>query len=233
MGPISTKTNLTVESTALTIKKKPEPEIVLPEKLWDKYSKRSITAHHQLVKAIYKLIEIKDMRTANHCRAVAYYSECIGIYLGLKAKDVELLKDAAMLHDIGKIMVDLAILNKQDKLTSRELLQIQCHSEIGMRILSGFHLNEEIVDAAWHHHERWDGNGYPDGLNGANINLFTRIICVSDALEAMSAKRPYDNPLPFEKIISELTEGAGAQFDPLIAEGARDLLLKRQIDIMG
>lgn len=233
MGSAKNKTTLTAVPATNKYPDKPNPEIILPEKLWDKYSKNNSSAHHQLVKAIYKMIEVKHMQTANHCRAVAYYSECMGIYLGLKSKDVELLKDAAILHDVGKIMVDLAVLNKRGHLTSRELLQMQRHAEMGMRILSGFHLSEEIVDAAWHHHERWDGNGYPDGVNGADISLFTRIISVSDALEAMSSKRPYDEPLPFEQIISELTEGAGAQFDPVIAEGAKELLLKHQIDIMG
>lgn len=210
-----------------------EGEIILPEKLWDKYSKRSASAHHRLVKAIYKQIEVKDMRTANHCRAVSYYSECIALNIGLCQNKVDILKDAALLHDVGKIMVDLVVLNKRKPLTSRELLQIQRHAEMGMHILSGFHLGDEIVDAAWHHHERWDGSGYPDGLAGEDINLLTRIISVADALEAMSAERPNAGPLPFNKIVQELSNGSGNQFDPKLAESAKQLLLSKHMKIMG
>ena len=210
-----------------------ETEIVLPENLWDKYSEKSTNAHHRLVEAIFKQIEIKDINTANHCRAVAYYSECIGICMGLDKRELSLLKDAAMLHDIGKLMVDLVVLNKKGTLDDRERLQMQRHAEIGMRILAGFHLSDKITDAAWHHHERWDGTGYPDGLKGENISLITRIVSISDALEAMSAVRPYNGPLPFQQIIQELTHGAGRQFDPELAQKARGLLMDKKMQIMG
>lgn len=212
---------------------KKNAEIVLPENLWDKYSEKNTTSHQLLVKAIFKQIEIKDMNTASHSRAVAYYSECIGICLGITDKKLSLLKDAALLHDTGKIMVDLVILNKKGSLDGRERLQMQRHAEMGMRALCGFHLSDAITDAAWHHHERWDGAGYPDGLKGEEINLFTRIVSISDALEAMSAARPYNRPLPFDQIIQEISAGAGKQFDPKLAKKVKHLLEKGKIQIMG
>lgn len=208
-------------------------EILLPERLWDKYSAQCMTSHHRLVKGIFKQIEIKDMNTANHSWAVAYYSECIGIYLRLDQKKRALLKDAAMLHDTGKIMVDLSILNKKQPLNNRERLQLQRHAELGMRSLSGFHLNDEIIDVAWHHHERWDGTGYPDGLKGKDINLLTRIVSIADALEAMSAARPYSESLSLERIICELREGTATQFDPDLVKIAIFLLEKKKMQLMG
>lgn len=210
-----------------------QAEIILPERLWDKYSANSANTHHELVKAIFKQIELKDMNTANHSRAVAYYSECIGICIGLETNKMARLKDAALLHDTGKIMVDLVVLNKKHPLNERERLQMQRHAELGMRALSGFHLSDEITDAAWHHHERWDGTGYPDGLRGEDIPLLTRIVSISDALEAMSAKRPYSRSLPLIRIRQELAEGTGKQFDPILAEAVQRLLDNGKMKLMG
>lgn len=198
---------------------------------WDKYSKESLKEQHKLVKKLFEIIMIKDAQTTNHCRAVKYYSECIGKGCGLTSDEIKILKDAALLHDIGKITVDLAILHKPDRLLPAEKLQIRTHTEKGMKILEAFHLDVAIVDAAWHHHERIDGKGYPDGIK--DISYYTRIISVADVIDAMSAQRPYREPASIKNILSELEMVSGTQLDTDICKVAKNMLEAEKIRIMG
>lgn len=210
-----------------------EPEIVLPERIWDKSSKTNDSMHRQLIQALSKQIEIKDMRTASHCKAVRYYSECIGLHYGLPLTVLQVLKDAALLHDIGKIMVDLQILNKRGPLNNREQLQMHSHAEKGMWTLEAFHLNDLIVDAAWHHHEWFNGSGYPDGLKRQDICITTRIITLADAMDAMSASRPYREPFDSTEIMRQLEDGAGKQFDAQLVKITQKLLTEGKMEILG
>lgn len=178
----------------------------------------------RVVDSLYNCIDLKDPKLARHCQAVASYSVRIASALGYKQKELKKLSDAALLHDVGKIMVDTVILNKQGQLTDREFLQIRGHSERGMRILAGFRVGDLATDVAWHHHERWDGQGYPDGLKTEEINRLTRIVSVADSIDAMAENRPYRNHLNDEEIITQLTVGSGKQFDPEIAEAAIKLI---------
>lgn len=177
----------------------------------------------RIVDALFNCIDLKDPKLARHCQAVAAYSLHIASAMGL-GHDLRKLREAALLHDIGKLMVDTAILNKQGSLTDREFLQVRGHSERGMRFLSFFRLGDIATDVAWHHHERWDGQGYPDGLKENEIHQFTRIVTVADAVDAMAENRPYRNHLSDDEIISQLSAGIGRQFEPDIAETAIRLI---------
>jgi len=174
--------------------------------------------------SLLDLIDLKDPKLTKHSKAVAGYAEKIGIRLGVEKKRLPVLKEAGLFHDIGKIMIDSAILNKKDAFTTRETAVIQCHSERGMRILSSFQMKEAIIDVAWHHHERWDGEGYPDGLKEEEIGYFTRIISVADCIDAMADNRPYRRHLSDKEIIEQLEKAKGTQLDPQITEVAIQLI---------
>lgn len=183
-----------------------------------------------LTNTLYAIMDLKDPYTARHCEFVAKCSGLIGRELNLTENQIKNLEHAAYLHDIGKIMVDVWILNKHEPLTDREMMQIYTHSEKGMRILTLFGFSSTVVDVAWHHHERWDGGGYPDGLRRKSINLLTRIVSVSDAVAAMAEDRPYKKHLADEEIIKELEKGKGKQFDPDLAEIAISLIKGKRLN---
>ena len=168
--------------------------------------------------------------TANHCESVSRYSLIIGKELNLPGDQLDKLNQAALLHYIGKIMVDNCVLNKKKPLTERDFLQIRSHSEKGMRILTQFHMNDFVIDAAWHHHERWDGGGYPDGIQEESIPLITRIVCIADALDAMTEDRPYRKHLSDDEIIKQIERGRGSQFDPEISDIVIKLIKEKKLN---
>jgi putative two-component system response regulator len=175
----------------------------------------------ELREAIFNFIDLKDKYTAQHCLNVAGYAGKIARMAGFSERGALIVKHAGLLHDIGKVLIDKSILLKKGRLTEAEFYQMQSHPEKGMRCLSMFDLREEIVDAAWHHHERYDGKGYPDGLSGTGIMLPTRIITVCDIVDAMRSSRPYSKGKSLDEIIDELERVRGEQTDP----GITDLMI--------
>ena len=133
-------------------------------------------------------------------------------------KDIDLIALAGLLHDIGKIGIPESILDKPGKLTKEEYEIVKRHPEIGAEILSSIRQFEEVVPAIRHHHERYDGRGYPDGLKGEEIPVMARIIAVADAFDAMLSKRPYRDALSLNSAVKELQRNKGSQFDPQIVD---------------
>lgn len=182
-----------------------------------------------IIEILVSIIELKDPATARHCRSVAKYALAIGKELGLPGDKLDKLNQAAVLHDIGKILVDCRVLNNGEKLSDREFMEIKNHAAMGMRILSLFSFPSCVIDVAWHHHEKWDGTGYPDGLSGESIHFLTRIVSVADALDAMTEDRPYREHLTDNKIVEQLETERGKQFDPEIANAAIRLIREKRI----
>lgn len=142
----------------------------------------------------------KDDYMRGHSYRVAEYSALIAKQLGWSEHEVENLRNAAYLHDIGKIGVPDTILNKPTRLTDEEFAAIKSHTVMGADILKDITLLDHLVDIARNHHERYDGKGYPDGLVGEEIPLSARIVCVADSYDAMKSRRIYRNALPDEEI---------------------------------
>ena len=216
-----------MDTTAQTV------SIRVPAAYWEKYGKTNVHPQKELVRALYKLIEIKDMKTANHCKAVAHYAKCLGADLGLSSDELDLIHHAGMVHDIGKIMVDNVTLYQTDVLSPNEIHQLNEHTRKGMQILETFHLADSIVDAAWHHHERWDGKGYPDGFKGNSIRFMTQIISVADSLDAMSTNRVYRKALSFDEIIEELKKASDTQLNAEICQVAIRMLENDELHRLG
>jgi two-component system, response regulator RpfG len=164
--------------------------------------------------------EHKDQETGNHVSRVAHYSRMLSMLLGESDEQQEILLNASPLHDVGKIGIPDSILLKPGKLTQAEWKIMKTHPLMGYEILknteSPFLKAGAII--AKTHHEKYDGSGYPDGLKGEEIHLFGRIVAIADVFDALTAKRPYKDPWPFDKAVELVKEEKGKQFDPVIVE---------------
>ena len=177
---------------------------------------RDLLIISQSIMTFTNFIDAKDPYTKGHSMRVAMYAREIAKRMGLSDEKSQDLYFEALLHDAGKIGIPDAILTKPGKLTDEEYSIIKTHTTIGNEILSNFTAIPEIRDGAHYHHERYDGKGYPSGIKGEDIPLNARIICVADSYDAMSSYRSYRKSYDNEKIISELQNNSGTQFDPKI-----------------
>lgn len=169
------------------------------------------------IKALAKALDAKDQYTHSHSENVTKYAMLIAREMGLSEEDINNIKDACELHDIGKIGIDDYILNKAGKLTKEEWDQIKLHPQKGAEILKPLKFLNGIVDVVVQHHEKYNGSGYPDGLKAEQIKLGARIIAVADAYDAMASERPYrKKAFSKEEAISEIKKHSGTQFDPKV-----------------
>lgn len=174
---------------------------------------------HSFAESLGNAIDAKDHCTCLHSEEVAIISQAIGMQLDLSKLETRLLHIAGHLHDIGKIGVPDAILKKSGALTDDEYAEIKRHPQLGAEIVApvmGAVGNGEIVKVILHHHERFDGRGYPDGLKMYDIPLGARIIAVADSFSAMLQNRPYRAAMTYEDAVTEIVQCAGTQFDPEI-----------------
>ena len=172
----------------------------------------------QTAEALAAAIDKKDKYTHGHSARVAMYSNQIAREAGKSAEECEKVYFAALLHDVGKIGVPDAIINKEGKLTDEEFAQITLHPVYGNQILTSIQQSPYLSIGAHYHHERYDGRGYPEGLKGNDIPEIARIISVADAYDAMASKRSYRDAIPQQKVREELVKGMGTQFDPEFAK---------------
>lgn len=170
-----------------------------------------------MVRALVRAVEAKDFYTRWHSEQVAHYAVHLAQRLGLEAKTVESIRIAALLHDVGKIGVPDHILVKPGPLTEEEFAIVRRHPGMGAEILSHIAMLDQEAVLVRHHHERWDGGGYPEGLFGDQTPLGARLIQISDSIDAMLMERTYKRCYSPEKMIDELVRCAGKQFDPVLA----------------
>ncbi|MCX5679779.1 MAG: PAS domain S-box protein [Candidatus Omnitrophica bacterium] len=203
---------------------KEEPNIV---SLKDKIIKLTTRGNQSVAEAIFafaKTIELKDSYTGAHVDDTMRYAVKIAEKLGLEDNEVETVKYAAALHDLGKVGIPEAILHKTEKLTEEEFEIIKKHPQIGVDIIRPIHFLHDIIPAIFHHHEHWDGTGYPGGLKAEMIPLGARIVSVADAYQAMISDRPYRKAFAQEKAAEILRKNSGTQFDPSIVSAFLEIL---------
>ncbi|HTR78306.1 MAG TPA: HD-GYP domain-containing protein [Gemmatimonadaceae bacterium] len=175
--------------------------------------------NRELLELMVKSIEARDPYTSGHSRRVHHYSVIIARALGRSPREIERVGQAALLHDIGKIHEKYApILKKEDRLTPEEWQIMQQHPADGAELIATMSGLKDLVAPVRHHHENWDGSGYPDGLAGERIPLMSRIIMFADTIDAMTSERPYRLPMQPEQVRHELVRCRGKQFDPQIAD---------------
>lgn len=191
--------------------------------LSDTYEKLE-RAYLDSVQTLRYTVEAKDPYTRGHSDRVSEYSVLLGEKLGLSETDLNTLRIGGLFHDIGKIGIPDSILLKEAKLSDDEYSQIKNHPSIGVHILQNASIFQDMIPIVKHHHERFDGHGYPSQLAGENIPYLARIAAVADTFDAMTSKRSYRNALPLDVVKEEIKRCSGTQFDPTIAATFLNLL---------
>lgn len=179
---------------------------------------QSAALRNSVICAFNQLLDLKDLNTGVHSTRLAEWGMRVGQELGLEEAALQNLEVAALLHDIGKVGIPDSILRKPGRLDPEEYALMKKHSEYGwavLRMLPGF---ERAALDILHHHESFDGKGYPAGLKDTEIPVVSRIVCVIDAFDAMVSSRPYRKGLPHEEAVRRLKEASGTQFDPVVVE---------------
>ena len=184
------------------------------------------------IEVLRRTVEVKDVYTRGHSDRVSEYSLLIGKKLNLPPEQMKTLKIGALFHDIGKIGIPDAILLKTDKLTDDEYSEIKNHPAIGAHILSNASIFADIIPIVKHHHERYDGKGYPARLAGEDIPYLARIVAVADTFDAMTSRRSYRQALDFDYTMNEIERCKGTQFDPAIADVFLEILRTNQDTII-
>jgi putative nucleotidyltransferase with HDIG domain len=182
------------------------------------------------VEALAFALEARDEYTRGHSQRVTDVSVAVARRLGLSAPDGERVRVAGLLHDIGKIGIRDTVLSKPGALSPDEIAHVRAHPVIAERILAPVISDRRIIAAVRHHHERYDGNGYPDGLAGDRIPLAARILCAADAYDAMTSNRPYRPAHPREYALAQLHDGAGTQFDSAVIEAVTHILRRDRVN---
>ncbi len=181
-------------------------------------------AYLESIQTLRYTVEAKDRYTRGHSDRVSEFSVLIGKHMGLSEKDLKTLKIGGLFHDIGKIGIPDSILLKEGKLDDNEYSEIKNHPSIGKHILSNASIFADIIPIVYHHHEKYNGTGYPEQLAGEQIPLLARIAAVADTFDAMTSKRSYRNAIPIEYVRAEIEKCSGTQFDPEIAKVFLDIL---------
>ncbi len=181
-------------------------------------------AYLDTIGILRQTVEAKDPYTRGHSDRVSEYSVLIGKKLGLDEKTLHILKIGGLFHDIGKIGIPDSILLKESKLSDEEYSQIKNHPMIGVHMLGDAAIFTDILPIVKHHHERYDGRGYPSQLVGEDIPYVARIAAVADTFDAMTSKRSYRDSLPIDVVRSEIERCSGTQFDPNIAKVFLDIM---------
>jgi len=183
------------------------------------------------VKALSAAIDAKDQYTQGHSERVAMLSEMLALKIGYSTEDAQRIRISGLVHDVGKIGVSEAVLCKPGRLTDEEFEMIKTHPRIGYEIMKEIPDLQDILPGVLHHHERWDGHGYPDKLAGEDIPKMARIMALADTFDAMSSNRAYRAGLSRDKVFAEFKKCAGTQFDPDLVEPFLSLSF-RKYDLM-
>lgn len=198
--------------------------IGLPKKLTEAWqtSSTSRVDFHRTLSDLIQLVNDHDTYTGGHSYRVSDYAGDIAKVMGLGRAQLTLVKQTGLVHDIGKIAIPDKLLQKVGALNDEETHLIRLHPIFGAAVLSRIPGTDEMIPGVLHHHETWDGCGYPAGLSGVDIPVEARIIFVADALDAMTTRRPYGRVLSLDEAMTEIRVCSGKQFDPLVVDALHE-----------
>jgi len=208
--------SLDIKKKIPALTRKPSVDIGLLKDRIEKLTKRTNQSLIEAVFAFAKTIELKDQYTGEHVEKTVQYATEIARALNLPEEEIERIKQAAILHDLGKIGISEKILVKKSKLTKEEFEEIKKHPQIGVDIIRPIKFLHNIIPTMLYHHERWDGKGYPGGLKGEEIPIGARIVAISDVYQALISNRPYRKRFSKEEALKLIKNGSGTQFDPVV-----------------
>jgi len=172
----------------------------------------------EVIAALVSAIEMKDAYTYGHSVREAGYAVALAQAMRLPEQQVEDIRRGGLLHDIGNVLIDRRVLSKRDELTYDEFEDVKKHAALGAAIVSKVTVLRDVAEIVRHHHERFDGGGYPDGLADDHIPLGARVVAVVDAFGAMTEERPYRGMMTLDEALAELERGANSQFDPRVVD---------------
>jgi putative nucleotidyltransferase with HDIG domain len=195
----------------------------------EKTAEEIIQLNDGLLDTLAEIIDLRDPYVLGHSKRVTNYATMIAEKMGLKPKQVELIRKGSLLHDVGKLGIAMNILAKPGPLTNLEYEKIKDHPELGARVLEKNPSLRLLIPIVRYHHEHFNGQGYPDRLSGNKIPIEARIVSVADAIEAMASDRPYRKARSHQYIIDEIKRLAGLQFDPRVVEEAVKLLESEEL----
>lgn len=197
--------------------------------------RKNISSDHQQLIGIFKgllsTISAKDTYTHGHCERVSSYAVMIAEAMGLSLRDISFIQYAGLLHDIGKVEIPKSVLNKKGKLSQEEIYSLHQHPVYSENILEPLKGMDQLMDFVRHHHERYDGAGYPDGLIGEEISLGARILCVADSFDAMVSDRPYSKSMTMAQALNELQLNVGVQFDPEVVRVFAEIMRSKAASV--
>ncbi|MCK9431643.1 MAG: PAS domain S-box protein [Candidatus Omnitrophica bacterium] len=193
----------------------------------DKLNKQSKQGLSESIFAFAKTLELKDHYTGEHVENTVQFATAVANQLNLPKEEVELIKQAAMLHDLGKIGVSENILLKKGKLNKKEFEEIKKHPQIGADIIRPIQFLHDLIPFIFYHHERWDGKGYPSGIKGEDIPLGARVIAIADVYQALISDRPYHKAFPRNVAIEMIRKSSGTQFDPRVVNAFLKIVKKK------
>jgi putative nucleotidyltransferase with HDIG domain len=182
------------------------------------------TTFTQTMEGFARALEAKDPYTHGHSDRVATYAKLVCEAMGMPPMEIDRISHGGLMHDIGKIGIRNSDLNKPQKLTPEEYVMFKSHPVQGRRIIEPIAFLKHLVPCVYHHHEAWDGSGYPEGLEGEGIPVEARILAVADSYDAMTSNRPYRKALPHEIAVAEFNRCSGRQFDPIAVEAFLDVI---------
>jgi putative nucleotidyltransferase with HDIG domain len=174
--------------------------------------------NEKLLDVLSYVIDMRDPFLLGHSQQVVFYAVKIAEQLGLTPERIEIIRKGGLIHDIGKLGIPEGILGKKSQLTPEEYEIVKQHVNIGAKILQRSEALENVVPMVYHHHEHFDGSGYPEGLKGKEIPLEARILALADSIEAMASDRPYRSGATFDKILKEVEKNRGTHFDPQVVD---------------
>lgn len=201
--------------------------IIAQQRTLRRYTRDLEASYKQTIMSLAAAVDARDSSTEQHAERVTELALALGCRIGMREDEIRELERGALLHDVGKIGVRDAVLLKPGKLTDDEWREMRRHPEIGHRMLREVSFLQNALDVVRHHHERWDGSGYPDRLQGEDIPLAARLFAVVDAYDAITADRPYRSGSPHHVAMARLREDSGTQFDPRMVCAFEDMMRER------
>jgi diguanylate cyclase (GGDEF)-like protein/PAS domain S-box-containing protein len=204
------------------------PDIKILKERVDRLTKQANQSVVESILAFAKTLEMKDHYTGEHVEKTVKVAVQIASALQLPEEEIERIRQAAILHDLGKIGISDKVLCKKGKLTAKEFEVIKKHTQIGVDIIRPIQVLQSLIPLILYHHERWDGRGYPHGLKGEDIPLGARVVALADVYQALISDRPYRKAYPKEEVIKIIQEGAGSQFDPRIVDVFLNLIEQKK-----
>lgn len=207
-------------------------ELEMKNRLLEKQTHAMQDAYMSIIASFLRAVEEKHTYTAGHSARVKRYSLAIGKRMGLTASQMESLAQGALLHDIGKLVMEISSLKRVDQLSDSEWREMRRHPEIGYKILKPIKFLGPVVDVVHQHHERWDGSGYPQGLKGDAINLLACIVAVADSYDAMTTARGYNRTYTIDEAQDEFRKCSGTHFHPHVVAAFLDVLDQWKLEAM-